>query len=299
MDPIAASLFPNDKEEWFISLGQENAGPMRALDLYEKLTRGEVTYLQYVWREGMTGWSRVCDTPTFQVAAPEAPKAQPTPKPKVVAPPPPVIAREWFLYFNQNQMGPYSIEEAASVVRLQNLNADETFGWKDGLPGWELLTNLPLFAGRIASSGIASSGIASSGIASSGSASSGSASSGSSAQVTTSTASANSNGEKRSSPRKPLIAKVLIADGDQVFTGLCRDISVGGMQVLANYTPKKVGSALKMNVSPTAESTPQFLPFVAEGVVVRLFQDGRGFSFRFSEVSSQTKLVLDQIIQSS
>lgn len=275
MDNTTQSLFPNDKAQWFLSFGDQPVGPLKAVDLYEKLTNGEINYLQYIWKEGMTDWVRICDEKTFQISAPVAPTSPPPAPKKNVTPPPPVMKREWFLFFNENQSGPYSVEEAISVAKINSLSLEESFAWREGMAGWSLLSEIDAFKTKLTSNLLPTS---------------------TASQVSTHT---NAVTEKRTSPRKPLTAKVLITDGAEVVSGVCRDISVGGMQVLSNYAPARVGVSMKINVSPTDESNPQFLPFVAEGIVVRIFEDKRGFSFRFSELHPQTKTILESLIRTA
>ena len=77
---------------------------------------------------------------------------------------------------------------------------------------------------------------------------------------------------------------------------MARDISIGGMQVLSDFVPSKVGSRLKLNISPPEPTSPAFTPFVAEGLVVRLHDDRRGFSFRFDELSAGARQIIERIL---
>jgi hypothetical protein len=88
----------------------------------------------------------------------------------------------------------------------------------------------------------------------------------------------------------------MIAEGDRIIVGVGRDISIGGMQVLGDYVPTKVGAKLKLNVSPPEITNPTFQPFVAEGVVVRVHDDRRGFSFRFDELSTSARQIIERLI---
>lgn len=242
-------------------MGDQSVGPLKAADIYNQLSQGKVTYLQYVWKPGMAAWARLADVPAFQVAAPQAPVAPPKP-PAPPAPPVVVQKKEWFLFYQDQQTGPYTLDEARGVIGVQRLDSAASFAWKEGLAGWSSLSELSEF-----------SNIA-----------------GAAPQTTA------SSQEKRSAVRKPIIAKVLLAEGGQVFFGIGRDISVGGMQVLSDQLPKKVGAHLKLNISPTTDTSPQFQPFVAEGVVVRIFEDGRGFSFRFGTLDDSARQTIESLI---
>jgi hypothetical protein len=97
-----------------------------------------------------------------------------------------------------------------------------------------------------------------------------------------------------------MVAQILMSDEQTVIVGICRDISIGGLQVLTDRAPAPVGSKLKMNISPSGDGSGKgFQPFVAEGVVVRVLEDGRGFSFRFSKLSDAARRSVEDYIESS
>ena len=91
---------------------------------------------------------------------------------------------------------------------------------------------------------------------------------------------------------QPFETKILLTDGKEVGWALCRDISVGGMQVLMDHSPGPAGTPLKLNVNPQA-NVPGFS---CEGVVVRILEDGRGFSFRFTSLSNEAKSAIEKYI---
>jgi UDP-N-acetylenolpyruvoylglucosamine reductase len=109
--------------------------------------------------------------------------------------------------------------------------------------------------------------------------------------------------ERRHAPRRPLLARLMMTQGDLLITAMCRDISIGGMQVLTDKVPGPVGTHLKMNVSSTEGKTDvsvsgrKIEPFVAEGVIVRILEDGRGFSFRFDGLSANAKRAIETYIE--
>lgn len=226
---------------------------------------GELSWIQFIWKEGFKEWLRICDVPEFQAAAPAAPKAKPgkmpPPTPKVA------VAKEWFLFQNDSQTGPFSLDEIKGMLQVGRADAD-TFAWKDGMNDWEKLANLTVFGKSVPAKKAPQA-----------------PNSGSS--------------EKRKHARRPLIAKVMIAEGGKLIIGMCRDISVGGMQVMTEYLPEKTGVRLKLNVSPTDMAKPAFQPFVAEGIAVRIMDDRRGFSFRFEGLSAESRAVIERIVSAS
>jgi hypothetical protein len=89
--------------------------------------------------------------------------------------------------------------------------------------------------------------------------------------------------EKRSFERKPIIARLFVTDREQVYEGICRDISEGGMQVLVADYPGSAGDEISLNVHPENSD----FHFVASGKIVRFLEADMGFSFEFSDLSEE------------
>lgn len=104
--------------------------------------------------------------------------------------------------------------------------------------------------------------------------------------------------ERRVGPRKIFLAKVVFADGDGVRVGTCRDLSIGGMQVLIDLDAPAPGKNLSLNISPPDLKKPTFEAFTAKGRVVRVLEDGRGFSFRFESMNDRSQKILQSLITS-
>jgi hypothetical protein len=89
--------------------------------------------------------------------------------------------------------------------------------------------------------------------------------------------------DRRSSKRRPLIAQVYVTNLKEVVSAICQDVSPGGMQVITELIPGKVGEIIRLNVLPPADTG---LPaFVAEGEIVRILDQKKGFSFKFTRIS--------------
>ncbi|MGZ3686350.1 MAG: PilZ domain-containing protein, partial [Bdellovibrionota bacterium] len=59
-----------------------------------------------------------------------------------------------------------------------------------------------------------------------------------------------------------------------------------------DHSPGPAGTPLKLNVNPQSN-----LPgFACEGVLVRILEDGRGFSFRFTSLSPEAKNAIEKYI---
>ena len=104
-----------------------------------------------------------------------------------------------------------------------------------------------------------------------------------------------SDAEKRSFERKPIIARLFVTDREEVYEGICRDISSGGMQVLLADYPGTVGDEISINVHP--ENTEYH--FVASGKIVRFLDADMGFSFEFSELSEDAMNAIKSFLENN
>ena len=87
----------------------------------------------------------------------------------------------------------------------------------------------------------------------------------------------------RQHDRAPLVARLFFHNNSEFFEGVCRDISIGGMQVLVSGFNCQVGDLIKINVHPVNSS----LQFVADAKVVRHLSDCEGICVRFSKMSPE------------
>lgn len=100
--------------------------------------------------------------------------------------------------------------------------------------------------------------------------------------------------ERRKFARKPFVARMLYANNNEVFEGICRDLSIGGMQVLMDHFPGSAGEQISLNVHPQNSE----YHFVADGKVVRVLEGRKGFSFRFLNLSDEARGSIEQYIVS-
>lgn len=281
MENTEKVLFEDDTPHWYIAMGDRWNGPLAASDVYERVTSGEITWAHYVWKPGQAEWKRLCDVKTFQAAVPSLPakklrnevteiskpdvrsggkatKAKSSSKQSALK-----EDRSWFLYYNDTQFGPFTEEEILRFLSVGKINP-RVHAWKGGMPNWIRLRDLEPFK----SGGSAQAG-----------------------PVVKTATMKERRKEQREAPRRPMVARILLHNNKNVTEAMCRDISVGGMQVLTDVIPGTVGSKIKLNVSSGALD-----PFVAEGEIVRILEDNRGFSFRFSGLSDSAKRAIEKYI---
>jgi hypothetical protein len=295
----------SDAAEWFVMIGERGVGPMTVAEVFEKIQLREITWVHFAWKEGESGWRRLCDIEVFAAGVPARPapsvqkkmveEIQKSPAARRGPPPAPRDEREpsgprsedekiWFLYYNDAQFGPFSGEEIRRFLRIGKIHG-KVHAWKDPMENWLRIEKIGEFQevlGEVTASRAAPPAPAPGGKA---------------VAPAPAAATSVSPPDQRATPRRPLVAKIYAATGDQVSVGMCRDISVGGMQVLTDRLPGGRGARVKLNVSPAGgEKGGGIQPFVAEGVIVRILEDGRGFSFRFQSLPEPARKAIEAYI---
>lgn len=253
--------FKDDEATFFLASGDSYVGPFRPSEVYKKLQDKEITWIDFCYREKEGAWVRLYDHPVFKTFQAVAP----TPKPKTQAPPPPpqaVLETKWFLFQKDTQTGPYGAQELLRLTQAGQVDAN-AFVWQEAFTEWKPITDIPEL--KVTSSPAKSETVAQS-----------------------------KPSDRRSAPRKPLVAQIYLTNQKQIITGLCRDISVGGMQILTDEIPGTLGEQIQLNVLPPESSGLK--PFVAEGVIVRILEDQRGFSFRFMNIKDEAKKSIESYI---
>ncbi len=277
MENTMGHIFPNDSAEWFVAIAGQTRGPMFGHEVFALVEKKELNWIDFVYRAKEGKWIRLSEHPTFSTllpTAPKAPEAPVIPAAVVVVPPPPPAneLKEWFTYKDQTQTGPYSVSEMKRLAT--GVDPSTVYVWKTGLAEWKLLKDMREFSpvnppaspiGRLTPVA---------------------------ATTDSSTAS-----EKRQAPRKPLVARIYLTNQSDLVIGICRDVSVGGMQVLSDKVPGNPGTIVKIHVDPPADS--KIKGFTAEGMIVRLLEDQRGFSFRFTKILDPDRNQIDQYIRES
>jgi len=91
--------------------------------------------------------------------------------------------------------------------------------------------------------------------------------------------------DRRRWERKPFTARLFFTSDNQFYEGVCKDISLGGMQVLLYKFPGKVGDVIKLNVHPENADHQ----FVAKAKIVRIAKSDGALSMEFVELSDNAK----------
>ncbi len=252
-------------QKWYVAVGPDPVGPFDVAEIRTKLEQKDIVETDFVSTSTKGPWKRLADQSDLLSALQE--KSE-DPKLDVKKSAKKGDFPEWFLFYNQAQHGPFSKAELGDMLSQGKLN-DRVHAWKDGMDGWVRIQDIPNFSKEITKS---------------------------ESIWTTSRSMGVGVQDARSAPRKPLVARIFAANEKVLSVGVCRDISVGGMQVLTEKIPGAVGDRVKLNISPSG--TDKIEPFVAQGKIVRLHEDGRGFSFRFEKLDNSALKSIEKYIAS-
>lgn len=236
-------------DKWFYVENGEKQGPIdfeSVLDLYRN---NSLSNEDYVWTKGFDNWTKIKDLPEFTSPKNMSEFEIEEEKDDTI----------WNLTelktdiniifikigvdrgVSAQEYGPYSINLMLKLFDENRING-KTQVFIQGMPNWIFLSEMPGFE-----------------------------------EVFHQMPPIIEESERRQNVRKPFIARMFIEKNDQVIEGICRDISIGGMQVLVDHFPCKVHDKISINVHPENSE----YSFVASGEVVRLLEGNLGFSFRF------------------
>jgi hypothetical protein len=248
--------------KWYTVVNDRPVGPLSAKEIVQRIRANDLNFASHVWKDGFKGWTRIYDVIDFKPLLPAEPAnalLSEIQRSTQAAPPPLAPAqkeelRVWYVYLDEASYGPVSDREVTALIEAGRITG-ATYMWTKGFADWQQGKDVEYWAKRF-------------------------------------TKKSSKPADKRSAPRKPFETKILLTDGKEVGWALCRDISVGGMQVLMDHSPGPAGTPLRLNVNPG----PGVPGFACEGVVVRILEDGRGFSFRFTSLSNDARAAIEKYI---
>ncbi len=250
-------------ENWYYVVGQDRKGPVSIEAIIDLIGDGTLGPDGYVWRNGLDGWKKIKELKEFSEAEtnvrplmmeqPILPTIQPTPK------------FDWNKIDNSKKIfsvrigpdrgtetqeyGPFSLDSVKSLLSEDRING-KTLVFAPGMEQWIFIADTPLMQTQTETG----------------------------QKIVPPTITAE---ERRKYTRRPFVARLLFHDNEGVYEGICRDISIGGMQVLVADFPMAKGDMIELNVHPDNSS----LSFVAKGKIVRVLEGRQGFSVRFEGLS--------------
>jgi len=260
---------------WYYVNGSERVGPVDQDEIQRLYQSGSLNLESYVWKKGFDNWQHIKNVDELSFLQVES-AATEVIEDAFIQSPIPERVQAPFLNWNQVdhdsksfhikvgldrggdevEYGPFSLNEMKQLFDDQRINA-KTFVFTTGMENWSFLGDLPIYA-----------------------------------SVFTSMPPKIDPVDRRVTVRKPFVARLLFHDNATVYEGICRDISVGGLQILVSDFPARVGEEITLNVHPDNSETK----FVARGLVVRILDGNQGFSMRFKELSKEATQAIEHYL---
>lgn len=265
-------------ENWYYVHKGNRQGPVGQDVIASMISAQELKAEDFVWKKGFDNWKKIKDVSELQ----EAPASVPIPasesKPTPVTPGLVTAANveEEFslsslgeddrcLYIRVGNdrgeapadYGPFSVNQIKRLFKENRING-KTFIFATGMQEWKVLGDIPEYQ-----------------------------------ELFDELPPEIRDTDRRAGTRKPFVARLFIQSNKRLFEGLCRDISIGGMQVLVPDFFGHAGDKITINVHP--DNTEY--NFAASGVVVRVLEGNSGFSFRFQNLNDEAKRAIEKYIQ--
>lgn len=249
---------------WYYVQEGQRQGPIEFDAILKLYQNNSLSENDFVWTKGFENWKKIKDIEEFSVSTPEVPEELEVEKE--------VIWNLTELKTDINiifvrvgvdrssapqEYGPFSLDLMRRLYNENRINA-KTQVFIQGMSEWIFLAEMPGFE-----------------------------------EVFEQVPPVIEESERRQNQRKPFIARMFIQQNDQVIEGICRDISTGGMQVLVDNYPGKVGDKISINVHPENSD----FHFVASGEIVRLLNGNLGFSFRFINLGDDAINAIDSYLK--
>lgn len=265
-------------ENWYYVQKGNRHGPVGQEVMEEMISKEELKADDFVWKKGFDNWKKIKDTPELEVK--EAPAAPSFVAPSFEVPGSgPSVVKEATGIFNLKSLGederaifvrigndrggstsdygPFSVKQLKQLFKEHRING-KTFIFSQGLKEWRVLGDLPEYQ-----------------------------------ELFEELPPVIKEADRRMNLRKPFVARLFIQNNKKLFEGICRDISVGGMQILTSNFSGNAGDKITINVHP--ENTDY--SFAASGVVVRMLEGNSGFSFRFQGLNDEAKKAIEKYVQ--
>lgn len=251
-------------ENWYYVQKGNRQGPVAQEVIEGMIGKGELKPEDFVWKKGFENWKKIKEVSELQkkVEEPQPPVIEPTYKEISLKD---LNPDERILYIRIGndrgaapvEYGPFSLKQLKQLFSENRINGKTLLFMKGGKE-WKLLADLPEYE-----------------------------------EIFEEVPPVIQESERRVTVRKPFIARLFIHNNKNLYEGVCRDISIGGMQILVDDFQGKAGDRITINVHP--ENTEYH--FTASGVVVRLLEGNSGFSFRFQGLSDEAKRAIEKYLQ--
>lgn len=265
---------------YYVDDHRQRIGPIQEDEILSLIRTGVLREESYVWQKGFDDWKHLSDVSELVEKANADLEDEYVDEPhdeiRIDFPDPIAVqAMDWETVgrderiftikigrdrgMEEVEYGPYTLNELKRAYEEKRVNG-KTYLFAPGLENWMFLADIPIFE-----------------------------------QVFHDMPPVIEDVDRRASVRKPFVARLLFHDQKQVFEGICRDISTGGLQILVSSFPGEIGDDVAMNVHPDNSD----YCFAAKGTIVRLLDGGQGFSLRFKNLSREAMETIESYVSTN
>jgi hypothetical protein len=256
-------------EKWYYVQKGNRHGPVAIEVIYQMISRQDLKSDDFVWKKGFENWKKIKDV--SEIVVKEDPSI-----PDILLPPDiqeetkesslKDFSEEERVYYVRigsdrgavsTDYGPFNVIQLKKLFKENRING-KTFIFSKGSKNWKILADYPDYQ-----------------------------------EIFEELPPIIKESERRFAVRRPIIARLFIQNNKALYEGICRDISVGGMQILVDNFKGHAGDKITINVHPENSD----YHFTASGLVVRILEGNSGFSFRFHALSEEAKRAIEKYIQ--
>ena len=257
-------------DNWYYVQKGNRHGPVAVEVIETMISNQELKTDDFVWKKGFENWKKIKEVPELQVQntpapvdIPKAPEIPVIPTKDLTFKDIPEDDRAVFIRIGADRggastdYGPFSVKQLKQLFKENRING-KTFVFIKGSNDWKMMADFPEYQ-----------------------------------EIFEELPPVIKESERRVTVRKPFIARLFIQNNKNLFEGICRDISIGGMQILIDDFKGNAGDKITINVHPENSD----YHFTASGVVVRILEGNSGFSFRFQGLSDEAKRSIEKYVQ--
>jgi len=141
---VAFAVSPGaDMKEWYISRGGKQFGPFTYSEVNSRLAGNEISYNDYVYKDGMSDWVKIGSLPQFGSRTPSSPTGSTMAGVQPPIDPAADSTRCWYTYASGKQEGPFTVSEIMIDIQNQRLTYQD-YAWTERFGSqWKLIGEIP------------------------------------------------------------------------------------------------------------------------------------------------------------